>query len=449
MSTLSITSNSAATFVAPLNLASSSDATFVAPLTIASSSDATFSKPFLSINSDATFFNPFTPPVPPPAPPQFGPNPRLCATRITCPGTDNPILNISAETSDGPEFGSIQWASVDPSQNDNPINQGFFASGCLSICESQVSQDDADICAQNQSFLCQHTNPTTGQVYAGIATNTAQSATVNCPDGNPFTFTVAAGTFYGINLFQANAQALGYAKSKAAQRMICIGSLPATMESGAVINQPVTASGNLSPFPYADFWEISGDLPDGLTFNGGFVNYAQDGPPTITGTVVDGGIFTFYIKVTNWLGDTMQKQFTITVPNYTVTPDIFSSTVSYFNSGASFPAGIYIISYVTGAYLPASSINFYYCVNAQYPPPYTPTLTGYYIVFGGGQEWYSGPFTPAPFFPNESDCFAANQGFSNTINHSGGPIGMYLLDGYYPDNLPGSPNPTFSLVQIA
>lgn len=447
MSTLTKTITSDANITGPLSLTINSDATVTGPMTLTTTSDAFITPPFINITSDA-FIVALTPPPPPP-PPFVPQNTRFCANKITCSGTDSPIINVSAETDDGPSFFAQRWPSIDPSQLPNPIMQTFTASNCYGTVTSNISQADADQQAERNAFLCQHTNPTTGQVFGNVSGNSPQTATVNCPDGTPFTFTVPAGTFFAINQFQANAQAKSYAQQQAVARLLCIGNLPTGYAVGTQVNQPVTATGNLSPFPYSDEWSLIGDLPDGLTFNGGFINAqevaagVEDGP-SITGIPTTNGSFTFSIQITNWIGDFQIKQFTFNVTgvSFTITPSITSGAITYFNNGASIAAGNYTVKYLKGGFIPDSRYGF--CVNAQFTSP--AFFTHYLITYGGGAQTFAGPSPTPPFYPTQAACEAANAGASNTITHSGGPIGMNLVDGLYSDNVAGSPNPQFQLV---
>jgi len=418
-----------------LTITKSSDTNFIGNFSFTKTSDSFFSFPSISKTSDTYFIAPIPPP--PPIPPFVLTDTRLCGVRITCAGTDSPIINVSAETDDGPNFRAQRWPSIDPSQLPNPILQTFTAGNCYGVVTSNISQADADAQAERNAFLCQHTDPVTGHVFGGVSANSPQSFTVNCPDGSPFTYTVPAGTFFAINQFQANQQAMGYAKQQANSRLICIGSLPTGYAVGTQVTQTVTATGNLSPFPYSDLWELEGALPGGLDFNGGFINAQEaaagvESPPSITGTPTAGGTFVFSIRITNWIGDFQIKQFIFNVSStsYKVTPVITSGAISFFNNGASFAAGNYTISYVNGAFIAVPNGGY--------------QVWNYMINFSGGNVG----FLPASrgTYPNQAQAEAVNGGATLQITHSGGPIGMFLSDGFYGDNVAGIPNPTFQIV---
>lgn len=356
-----------------------------------------------------------------------------CLTTIVCPGSDSPIANVSAETSDGPNFKALQFPSTDPSLNPNPLAQGFVATGCLSTCESDISQQDADLCAMQQAFLCQHTNPVTGQFFGTLFASGPESATIKCPDGTPFTFTVPAGAFFALNQAQANAQAKGYAQQQAGAHIICLSALSTTNAVALVpYTGNLTATGNLSPFPFSDEWEVTGDLPPGLDLDEAFVNGGQN---SITGTPTTPGTYAFSVTVTNGAGDSITKGFTIVVSgNVSVTPTIFGPTVSFFNSGANFAAGTYQVNYVNGAFKLAP--NFGYSV-WDYMVDYGATTVNFPSKAGSAQ------------FDTQALCEAANAGSQIVFHHAGGPIGVWLSDSNYGDNQPGAPNPTFNLVTIS
>jgi hypothetical protein len=370
------------------------------------------------------------------------PNPSLafvtpwsCGNRSLCIDPANPVANFSAEAPDPDTYLGYAFGSPFP-----PLGSDFSNTGCVSTCVSTLSQDDADLCAQRQAFVCQYTNPATGLTYGGVNIfgNTPQSSTINCPDGTPFTYTVVAGQFLGTTQSSANQQALSYAKKMAGRHMICIGPLPSNLALNAPVNQTVTATGDLAQPPQLNYWNYSGNLPTGLTFNGGFLDLTQ--PPTITGTATQLGTFVFSITVTNPGGDYMTKFFSVSVTQSTVTPDILSGAVSYFNTNA--PAGNYKVSYVNGAlkYSPTQG----WALNVRNPP----NNEGYVIYYTGPEGTQlplNFPGTNDNTFPSQAAVEAANAGVSITFQHYGGAIGIYLFDSIYGDNVAGSPTPTFQL----
>lgn len=235
---------------------------------------------------------------------------KLCNVAITCPGTDSPVTNTSSENSDGPNFDSAAYPSTDPSQEPNPIAMNFVANGCLSICNSGISEDDAQLCAQRQTFICQHTNPQTGVIYRTLFLNKPVSATVNCPDGIPFTYTVGAGLFIALSQYQANQEAVTRAGRMARQHLLCLSNIPTAICVGLVVFQNITASTSFSTSGAT--WSVSsGALPAGLSFGGIGSTGTIFGTPSVTGT------YTFSITITLSNGDNQTKQYTVTVSGIT------------------------------------------------------------------------------------------------------------------------------------
>ena len=120
---------------------------------------------------------------------------------------------------------------------------------------------------------------------------------------------------------------------------------------------------------------------------------------------------------------------------YDVTPDILSATVSWFDGGADFPAGEYVVAYVTGA--------MQYAYGAEWKVNFNDTGNGFHVTDDGGNDVF-GPGNDN-HYDSVAECEAGNAGLQITYNHTGGKIGMYLEDDPYDDNSGGSPSPTFSL----
>lgn len=122
-----------------------------------------------------------------------------------------------------------------------------------------------------------------------------------------------------------------------------------------------------------------------------------------------------------------------------VMPSIFTNDVSYWNGGGSLPAGTYQVRYKSGAmkYNPGFGWSVNYEINA-----------GFRIVFSGGASQVEGPFTTYGDNLDQAAAEAANAGATVDFVHTGGTIGIYLLDIPYGDNSNGFPNPTFDLVRL-
>lgn len=146
---------------------------------------------------------------------------QLCRVYIlkdSCPGSDSPILNYSAED---PEqlffFGTMynRWNPWRPS----PLGAGVFVvKDCAGVVYSTISQEEASLLALNSSDLCTQggQNPPADPVTPGnptgpdtipiitnptpnpgnfLVSNSPQTATGGCSSFATFSFTCPAGTF--------------------------------------------------------------------------------------------------------------------------------------------------------------------------------------------------------------------------------------------------------------
>lgn len=439
MSTLSFTKSSDTTFASlAQSFTISSDTTFVGPTSFTKLSDTTFTPPFITTASD-TFFeaasatsissdtwfetNPIN------NPPCF-----TCAAPIDCPN-DNPYLY--SLTSDP----TLPFVENCPAGFDCNAAQtvNFDCCGHIISVSRPANATGVQIQAMVQSILsqCSQWNAQCGLplptgnlnqtiVYAGYG-----FCTVMCPDGTPFTFQTSE-LYWAFSQAQLNATAGSAACKQANAHKICIGSLTNTLPVDVPFTQKLLATGFLAIDPVENEWTITGDIPPGMTFDDGF--FATGDGPTLTGTPTTNGDYQITVKVTNPNGDSQTKVFTETVFGLSVTPTVLSAAVSYFNSGASFAAGTYIISYVDGAFQAGGAMSGF-------------QVWDYVINYGGG----STHFLPANVgtFSTQAQAESANAGKTKLIVHSGGQIGMWLSDMPYTDNIAGSPAPTFSLVQIA
>ena len=131
---------------------------------------------------------------------------------------------------------------------------------------------------------------------------------------------MSAGAFSGATQAAADAAAQAFACSEAARRMICLSALSnASFTENVPFSATITATGNslATGAQTNNFQMISGALPTGLTFNGG--NLASD-QVTITGTPTQTGTFSFGVQVTDPIGDTVTKFYTLNCPTGFVVP---------------------------------------------------------------------------------------------------------------------------------
>jgi len=144
--------------------------------------------------------------------------------------------------------------------------------------------------------------------------NSAKQCTVRCPDGNPFTYIIAAGTFAAPTQAQADKDAADAACVQAGLRKVCLGKLSGCLCVGAAYSATISHTGGLPPL----HWSISsGALPSGLSID-------QTG--TISGTPTANGTFNFTVQARQSDGSYMRKPYTLSVleitdtslPTYTV-----------------------------------------------------------------------------------------------------------------------------------
>lgn len=269
-----------------------------------------------------------------------------CDNRITCECSDDPIENYSSEAPDVIRFRKKTIVIDFP-----PSGWRFTQQGCTSLCESDVSQEEADLCAQRQALECvgggwddDPKKPTPPEcptkdcdkppIPPVLFYNDTQSCTVNCPDGEPFTWTVPAGTVVDFSQAIANAKALSIACNLASTRGngICFRSARNLTEGckDTAYSQRIQATGGVtitwpytgataaaiacaaqdphftSHFPLIYRWEVtSGSLPPGLQLRGctGYI----DGTPTTAGT------YTFTVRITDQAGSTQSKEFQLCI----------------------------------------------------------------------------------------------------------------------------------------
>lgn len=248
-----------------------------------------------------------------------------CSQKGLCIDPSTPFQNLSAELPDKEIF---IGRNTGFGPNLPPLGSLFLAVGCTSFCESTVSQADADLCAANGNINCLSDawptaspgvdvfgNPVPVIQSRHVFRNSPQSATVNCPDGSPFVYTVPAGKYSAFSQALADAEALSDAQINAPNFLVCIGNLAHTQIcAGVPYNDSVTASGNFLTDGNA-CWDIIGSLPPGISSSLSFSNDCFTGSRTLNffGTPTIPGVYTFGIQVEDGRGDFMVKTVTIRV----------------------------------------------------------------------------------------------------------------------------------------
>lgn len=239
-----------------------------------------------------------------------------CCEKSLCLDPASPIENLSAEGGDGPSFlgYSFPWVDqnnpVDGTPDDPfgpvpPIPPFYAAAGCASVCISSLSQEDADLCAARQAFICTHPNN-------DLFYNSLQVCNFTCPDGTVYSYRIYAGSFVNTTQAAADEQAAAVACRFAGLTNMCLSNI-----SGGCINEPysqsITVNGpGLPPFQFAI---ISGGFPPGISaLQTTARTLVLSGTPTATGNT------SFRVRVTDARGDFMEKDYTISIMGLTNSP---------------------------------------------------------------------------------------------------------------------------------
>lgn len=253
----------------------------------------------------------------------------LCNSKIVCPPDqlDIPITGIGSEEPDKLRFFAINtgtWETYQP-----PLGSNWTSNYCLGVCVSEISQEDADLCAAREQVNCSNTgdhwttppdqNPPDPPGVpkdpepSPVFTNTAQSCSFTCPDGLLFTWTIAAGTFSASSQAAADAQAHSYACKKAGENYICLSAMSGTCCVGSSITKVIVAN------RAATFSVVAGSLPPNTSLVQLSANSAA-----VTGFPSTGGSYSFTIRATDAGGNFIQKTYTLGVldiSNADIAPD--------------------------------------------------------------------------------------------------------------------------------
>lgn len=219
---------------------------------------------------------------------------RPCPNRITCP-PDQPGTNYSSEGVDLLDYPSVVYI-----ENPPPLGSNWTSDGCIGICTSTVSQEDADLCALQQAVNCTHDHTGTETF-----TNIAQECSSQCPDGSIFTFVVAAGRFSGASQAEADAAAFAYACAQANLQRLCLGNIPRCACGSSAYAAEIVADG---PSRALVFTVVQGSLPPGLTLD---TSVRLDMKTTLSGTITTAGAYSFVIQAQDANGSFAQKAYTI------------------------------------------------------------------------------------------------------------------------------------------
>jgi hypothetical protein len=278
-----------------------------------------------------------------------------CPNKVPCAGQDTPFANLTAEAPDQQLFIGINFGIGNtPNPGDNFNNPGGFG-----ICVVGGSQLLADQCGQRNQIIDQSDSPPGGDGGnwtdpngdpISIFGNTTQLCTVLCPDGSPFTYQVAAGTYNSTSQAQANSIAQSYACTLANTNKVCVG----TLNPNACLNQPYNSTISVQGHGPFTFSVTAGALPPGLTLTSVINTGVVAGTPTTPGN------YSFTINAINAGGNFMQKNYSISVLGITTATPLpaYASGGSYTTTlvavGGTLP---YTFSISTGSLPPGFNLD--------------------------------------------------------------------------------------------
>ncbi len=204
-----------------------------------------------------------------------------CAAAITCPGTDNPVTNYSAE---GPEQKPQCFSLVFPSAWDKP--------GCISVCSvdgtiesgcDAASQNEADVCALAMESAC----PPDPDCFIPpcvpppIFYSQATSCVCVNAGGSSFFYFVPGGIFSGPTQAIADALAQSYACVQCHREGVSfrLGAIATELCISESVTIVIPATGVARP---VGWFVVAGALPAGLFLNA--LTGVIHGTPTASGT---------------------------------------------------------------------------------------------------------------------------------------------------------------------
>jgi len=277
-----------------------------------------------------------------------------CQTKITCEGIDTPFSNFSSEAPDLFDFRAFAWTFWNPNfplppdltgrdTGDLPI---YWAEGCETVCVSLTSQEEANVCARRQSYLCGRSNEGGDGVVPALFSNTAQTCSALCGNGSPFSYTVPAGWFTTTSQSLSDQIARTYACAIANAQMICLSNLSQGCRNVAYAEFIAVTRGT-GPFV---FTLIGGTLPPGLT-----LAQFDSTSALLSGTPTTAGNFTFQVRARNSSGQQTARTYTVAIlgiTNFASAPTVTKGSAYSFQLAASGGTPPYVFSVAAGS-LPA------------------------------------------------------------------------------------------------
>lgn len=250
-----------------------------------------------------------------------------CKFSTPCLDPASPVQNLSAESSDGPDFLGLGFPFVSAN---NPVGgQGgdnlpppfYFADGCMNVCVSEISQADADLCAQRSAYICSHTPPPGGPPAPTFFFSGLQVCNITCPDGSIFSYRVLPGAFVATSQAEADQQASAYACAAAAFNLICLSDLPNGCLNAPYSQTITTSERGLPPFVFS---LTAGSLPPGLVMEQvDSVSALLSGTPTVPGN------YTFTLRLTDANGNFMERTYVVAILGITNSPPPATKSSAY------------------------------------------------------------------------------------------------------------------------
>jgi hypothetical protein len=145
---------------------------------------------------------------------------RPCDQWLLCDCTDDPIKNFSSETPDPNTFFRLRFPHPIPPPIDMPP-RWYTKESCLGVCESTISQEDADACALRDAQMCElpPLPPQPGDPV--LFGNEATSCQYDCPEGPPFVLSIPAGTYLALSQQLANLTAQSFCANLVFENHTC------------------------------------------------------------------------------------------------------------------------------------------------------------------------------------------------------------------------------------
>lgn len=217
---------------------------------------------------------------------------------VPCFDPANPLMGFSSETDDKQIFVSEAWSLGFP-----PLGSEWVVYPCFGQAESTVSQEDADFAAARDVIACEANG-------RAVFTNSPQTCQGECPDGLPFFYTVAAGTFAAFSQLMADRMAFTYACKQLSKHKVCLSAMDVGEYCfGGSIASNITATGNHPPFAFA---VESGSIPSGTS-----LHTISGTKCVISGTPSSPGVYVFTLRVEDSIGGFMTKQYVLRIVGIT------------------------------------------------------------------------------------------------------------------------------------